>query len=165
RSYAVDFAGSRLFASNDGGKSCTPLPARGLPDLAPATPRNREAQAPLAANPARAGEIWLKVSGALYRSSDGGASFERRSSPDIDVEQFGLGRGSVFAIARRGSLRAIFRSDDSGASWTRINDDAHQWGLRFRAIAGDPQRPGRVYLATDGRGLFYADPSPPRAEP
>jgi len=165
RFYAVDFAGSRLFASNDGGKSFTPLPARGLPDLAPATPRNREAQAPLAANPARAGEIWLKVSGALYRSSDGGASFERRSSPDIDVEQFGLGRGSVFAIARRGSLRAIFRSDDSGASWTRINDDAHQWGLRFRAIAGDPQRPGRVYLATDGRGLFYADPSPPRAEP
>jgi xyloglucan-specific exo-beta-1,4-glucanase len=165
RFYAVDFVASRLFASVDGGKSFTPLPARGLPDLAPALPRNREAQAPLAADPSRAGEIWLKVSGALYRSRDGGRSFERRTAPDIDIEQFGLGRGSVFAITRKGQLRAIFRSQDSGASWTRINDDAHQWGLRFRAIAGDPRRRGRVYLATDGRGLFYGDPSPPPARP
>ena len=41
----------------------------------------------------------------------------------------------------------------------RINDDAHQWGLRFRAISGDPRRYGRVYIATDGRGLLYGDPA------
>jgi hypothetical protein len=26
---------------------------------------------------------------------------------------------------------ALYRSIDGGGSWTRINDDRHQWGLRF----------------------------------
>ena len=30
--------------------------------------------------------------------------------------------------------------------------------MRFRAVSGDPRRYGRVYVATDGRGLLYGDP-------
>jgi hypothetical protein len=52
----------------------------------------------------------------------------------------------------------VWRSEDGGASWLRINDDAHRWGRRFRAISGDPRVYGRVYIATDGRGLLYGDP-------
>jgi hypothetical protein len=52
----------------------------------------------------------------------------------------------------------VWRSLDGGLNWSRINDDAHQWGLRFRAVSGDPRRFGRVYLATDGRGILYGDP-------
>jgi cellulase/cellobiase CelA1 len=51
----------------------------------------------------------------------------------------------------------VFRSDDGGASWVRINDDAHQYGNIGAAITGDPRVYGRVYLATNGRGVLYAD--------
>ena len=45
----------------------------------------------------------------------------------------------------------------AGELWFNL-DDQHQWGLRFRAISGDPRRYGRAYIATDGRGLLYGDP-------
>jgi photosystem II stability/assembly factor-like uncharacterized protein len=55
-------------------------------------------------------------------------------------------------------LKAIWRSDDDGATWIRVNDDQHQYGLRFRCIAGDPRVFGRVYVGTDGRGILYGEP-------
>ena len=84
---------------------------------------------------------------------------------DTRIEQFGLGHPAPDGIHPR-TLRD--RRDrqparglalaDGGARWVRINDDQHQWGLRFRAISGDPRRYGRVYIAIDGRGLLYGDP-------
>jgi photosystem II stability/assembly factor-like uncharacterized protein len=52
----------------------------------------------------------------------------------------------------------IFRSTDMGKTWKRINDDDHQYGWRFRCIAGDPRVFGRVYIGTDGRGIVYGEP-------
>ena len=40
----------------------------------------------------------------------------------------------------------------------RINDDQHQYGWIGQAVTGDPRIYGRVYLATNGRGILYADP-------
>jgi hypothetical protein len=46
----------------------------------------------------------------------------------------------------------------SGAkTWLRINDNAHQWGYIGDAITGDPRIHGRVYLATNGRGIQYGE--------
>jgi photosystem II stability/assembly factor-like uncharacterized protein len=56
-------------------------------------------------------------------------------------------------------IYGIFRSDDAGITWTRINDDAHQFGS-LDVIAGDPRIYGRVYLGTSGRGILYGDISP-----
>jgi photosystem II stability/assembly factor-like uncharacterized protein len=53
--------------------------------------------------------------------------------------------------------RGFFRSTDRGATWARINDDQHQWGLVLH-ITGDPKQFGRVYVGTHGRGTFYGDP-------
>jgi hypothetical protein len=50
----------------------------------------------------------------------------------------------------------LFRSDDDGRHWQRIDDDAHRYG-RIRIIAGDPRVHGRVYLGTHGRGIVYGD--------
>ena len=164
--YAIDFATSRMFVSSDGARSFHAARAAGLPrNFAPDRPRNRESQFPLKATPGRAGQLWLKLGGRLFRSDDFGASFSAASGDDIDIELFGLGRAAaagrtptLFAIGTKGGIRGVWRSDDGGAHWLRINDDRHQWGLRFRAISGDPRIHGRVYVATDGRGLFYGDP-------
>ena len=41
-----------------------------------------------------------------------------------------------------------------------MNDDRHQYGTRFRCLAGDPRIFGRVYVGTDGRGILYGEPVP-----
>ena len=65
---------------------------------------------------------------------------------------------TLFTTARIGGVRGIFSSDDSGRSWTRINDDQHQYAWTGAAITGDPRVYGRVYVATNGRGIVYGDP-------
>lgn len=166
RFYAIDFDRSRLLASRDGARSFQPVVAAGLPRVFSGDrPRNREAQPALQATPGRAGELWLLLGGRLFRSTNFGASFAQASGSDITVELFGLGHAApgkdlpaLYSVGTKSGFRGVWRSDDGGASWARINDDAHQWGLRFRAISGDPRTYGRVYLATDGRGIFYGDP-------
>ena len=65
---------------------------------------------------------------------------------------------ALYAIAERDGVLGIYRSDDAGQSWLRVNDDQHEYGRRYRAVAGDPRIPGRVYVATDGRGVVYGEP-------
>ena len=159
RFYAVDLALGRLVASRDGGMTFAPIRGQGLPsDLATVRRRpHREQPSPLVAAPGRAGELWLQVGQQLWRSTDFGESFTDASG-DLAVELFGLGKGAVYAIGTRGGTRGIWRSDDLGQSWRRIDDDAHRWGGRYRVISGDPRIAGRVYVGTDGRGIFYGDP-------
>jgi hypothetical protein len=113
----------------------------------------------------KAGELWFLVGGRLYRSTDAAQSFVPASRPDINIQLFGLGKAApgasgpaLYAVGQKGALKAIWRSTDGGSNWSRINDDQHQWGLRFRMLSGDPRTFGRVYLATDGRGILYGEP-------
>ena len=46
----------------------------------------------------------------------------------------------------------VYRSDDEGITWTRIDDDDHRYGGVAR-IAADTSVYGRVFLA--GRGMNY----------
>ena len=69
----------------------------------------------------------------------------------------GIDYPALFAIGSKDALKGIWRSDDAGASWLRVNDDRHQYGTRFRCISGDPRVFGRVYVGTDGRGILYGD--------
>jgi hypothetical protein len=50
----------------------------------------------------------------------------------------------------------IYRSDDGGASWTRFNDDAHQYG-GIGVMAADQNIYGRIYFSGTGRGLIYTN--------
>src|SRR5699024_5336940 len=64
---------------------------------------------------------------------------------------------TIFTSAQRDGERGIFRSVDGGETWQRINDDQHQWGVTNAAITGDPDEFGRVYIATNGRGIIVGD--------
>lgn len=61
------------------------------------------------------------------------------------------------AHARR-DIGGTYRSDDTAKTWVRINDDHHQWGWTGEVVVGDPRVYGRVYLATNGRGIQYGEP-------
>ncbi|HUC84970.1 MAG TPA: hypothetical protein VL970_07245, partial [Candidatus Acidoferrales bacterium] len=68
------------------------------------------------------------------------------------------GRSSpaLFLAGAVSGVRALFRSDDRGTSWVRINDDQHQYGY-ISHVTGDPRIYGRVYFGTGGRGIIYGD--------
>ncbi|MDF0546648.1 hypothetical protein PX699_30300 [Sphingobium sp. H39-3-25] len=167
RFYALDFVANKIVRSDDSGVSFHPVASDGLPaDLSPARVQGREAANPLVAVPGSPGELWLLLGTDLYRSIDAGDHWEK-ATQGIAIQHYGLGKGapegrwpSLYAIGTYQGNRGIFRSVDGGARWSRINDDAHQWGLRLRVIVGDLRRFGRVYLGTDGRGILFGDPAP-----
>ena len=55
----------------------------------------------------------------------------------------------------------MYRSTDAGASWQRINDDAHQFGGPGNGefVMGDMNVEGLVYMSTVGRGIVYGMPA------
>jgi photosystem II stability/assembly factor-like uncharacterized protein len=161
--YAFDPAAGTLYTSADGGASFTAA-RTGLPAGTGAEQTSSLPQ--LHTVPGRAGDLWLTGGdGKLYHSTDGGKTFVPVTSVGT-VATLGFGRAApgasypaIYLTGIVGRVQAIFRSDDGGASWARINTGAQQWGWTGQAIAGDPRVFGRVYLATNGRGIMYGDPA------
>jgi xyloglucan-specific exo-beta-1,4-glucanase len=162
--YALDFSKGAVYVSTDRGESFTPIASHGLPDISGDTPRNREAMWPLRATLDQEGDLWYMTQSGLFNSADGGASFSPvERTPSILALSFGKAAAgssypTIFCLGTLNDVNAVWRSDDGGASWVRINDDRHQWGTRFRSIAADPRIFGRVYIGTDGRGILYGTP-------
>lgn len=163
--YALDFQTRAWRVSTDGAETFFQIDSTGLPDVAPDRPTWREQSFPLKATPGHDGHLWLVSRQGLHHSANGGISWEKVDG-GFGVEMLDFGKppsGStyptLFAVGWRDQTRGVFRSDDRGRSWIRVNDDAHEYGRRYRAIAGDPRVFGRVYLATDGRGVVYGEPT------
>lgn len=152
------FSAGTFYVSTDGGKTFT-AQATGLPS---------SGKVRMTAVPGVAGDVWL-AGGAdggghgLWHPTDRGATFTRISGVDR-ADAIGLGKAdpgasypALYASAQIGGVRGIFRSNDAGATWQRSDDDQHQWGWTGAAITGDPRVYGRVYVATNGRGVQYGD--------
>ncbi|WP_412075821.1 RICIN domain-containing protein [Streptomyces xanthophaeus] len=148
-------ADGTLYASTDGGATFT---AR-----ATNLPAGR-----LTAVPGIAGDLWISGGGkGLLRSTDGGRTFTTLTTVS-SASALGFGKAApgadyqaLYLIGTVKDVTGVFRSTDKGATWFRVNDDAHQWGSigGVGVIAGDPDTYGRVYVGTNGRGLQYGDPS------
>ncbi|MFD5519218.1 cellulose binding domain-containing protein [Streptomyces sp. NPDC127066] len=155
------FKSGRFYVSSDGGATFTASAAGNLPT---------GDSARFKALPGTKGDVWLAGGASdgaygLWHSTDGGATFAKLSNVD-QADTIGFGKAAtgasyqtLYTSAKIGGVRGIFRSTDKGASWTRVNDDAHQWGWTGAAITGDPRVYGRVYVATNGRGIVYGDTS------
>ncbi|WP_030105682.1 xyloglucanase [Actinoalloteichus caeruleus] len=154
------FSGGTFYVSVDGGASFTATSASGLPS---------SGDVRFKAVPGRAGDVWL-AGGApghygLWRSTNQGSSFSRVAGVE-EADNIGFGRAApgeaypaLYSSAKVNGVRGIYRSDDAGGTWLRINDDDHQWAWTGAAITGDPRVHGRVYIATNGRGIIYGDPT------
>jgi photosystem II stability/assembly factor-like uncharacterized protein len=148
-------AGGTLYASTDGGATFT--------NRATNLPAGR-----LTAVPGLAGDLWIADGGkGLLHSTDGGRTFTTLTTVQ-SASALGFGKAApgasyqaLYLIGTVKDVTGVFRSTDQGATWLRVNDDAHQWGAigGVGVIAGDPDTYGRVYVGTNGRGLQYGDPS------
>ncbi|KAF3764125.1 family 74 glycoside hydrolase [Cryphonectria parasitica EP155] len=160
--YACD--SGTFYISTDGGKSYNGSVGSsiGLPAGQCALP---------VVNFNKAGELWLPLgSNGLYHSSDFGSTWEAVGPSGLEADYFSVGMAAPSTnstavtlflwgrVASSGadSVDGLYRSDDSGTSWARVNDDSHQYGGPTM-ILGDPRVYGRVFIGTSGRGIIFAD--------
>lgn len=149
--YVYDHKVGNILISADGGKNYSPV-VKGLPTLQPWD--NSE----LAAAPGQPRDLWLAGPFGLLHSA--GAAKPMVNIKDVSEAwhiSFGkAGPGSnypaVFMSGRVKGLSGIWRSDDEGKTWVRINDDVHRFN-DGGAIAGDPMEYGTVYVARGAGGI------------
>ena len=160
--YAYDTVHGVVYSSTDGGATFSTA-SSGLPTFP-----SYQAFGPLIrAVPGQEGDLWLAGgAGGLRHSVDSGATFTTVATVQSALLiGFGMAAPSqtypaLFLVGTVGGAYGFFQSDDQGNTWTRINDDKHQFAAIY-CITGDPRKYGRVYVGTGGRGAVYADPSSP----
>jgi hypothetical protein len=157
RFYIYDSLGGRAFFSSDGAAHFTESRS-GLPAL----PDYNLVAGSVHAVPGVEGDVWITTGKELFRSTDSGKTYDSLASVDESIA-LGFGKAApgrsypaVFLIGKVGGVVGFFRSDDSGATWVRINDDRHQYGFA-NVITGDPRVYGRAYIGTGGRGIVFGD--------
>lgn len=175
--YAYDSGGARwtntngsFYYSTDGGKTFTKSTDATLNGLSFQSYYSTW----LAVNPYVEGDVWLTNGDNVFHSTDSGvtwtklttmastpAGYNHYNGPTFyGAQRIALGKpvpgssysAAVYLVGTVGGVAGVFRSDDAGATWKRINDDAHQWG-GVGALAADHNVAGRVYLAA--RGVLY----------
>jgi xyloglucan-specific exo-beta-1,4-glucanase len=155
-------ANGTFYSSIDGGQTFAATGASNLP------PAGTSAQ--FKATPGRQGDIWLAGGSTttvygIWHSVDSGNSFFKLSDVDA-ASTIGFGKPAPFhkypalySSAEVSGVWGIYRSDDAGFNWKRINDNQHQYALTNSTITGDPRIYGRIYFGTNGRGIIYGDPA------
>ncbi len=126
----------------------------------------------LAVNPYVEGDLWLADANNLWHSVDSGVTWTRLPGTLVgtgNTTQHGAMKvalgvpaaGSAYSAAiyflgrplvAGNHVYGVYRSDDAGAHWTRIDDDDHRYG-GVGGIAADTRVYGRVFLS--GRGMNY----------
>jgi photosystem II stability/assembly factor-like uncharacterized protein len=164
-----------LYKTTDGGRSWTRVLAisddTGVSDIA-FDPRNPDVV--YAAAWQRRRHVWTVISGgpesALYKTTDGGASFCRlsRGLPSVDLGRIGLAVSPIdpdviYAILEAADGQGgFFRSTDRGESWEKRSDHTTP-GLYYTEIFADPHRFDRVYsmdvrlAVTDDGGTSFRE--------
>ncbi|HSW08170.1 MAG TPA: hypothetical protein VLK61_26630, partial [Aquabacterium sp.] len=158
--YLHDVANGQILVSVDGGRSFKPS-IEGLPKL------EAWQSAQLVCAPGTVRDLWLALPDGLLRIP----GLEQPAKTIRGVAEpwmIALGKGvngaayhSVYVWGKVmvGGIESegLFRSDDAGASFKRINDERYRFG-RLLSMAADPLEHGTVYLAAHGRGVLVGRP-------
>jgi photosystem II stability/assembly factor-like uncharacterized protein len=168
-----------VYRSTDGGKTwvhtLAPTPWTGVNDIA-ADPRNPSI---LFASAWEARQwpwqsYFTEISGSgsgIYRSEDGGSHWRKLSGGGWPNGP--LGRISLAATRKAGKLRVyavvdskqnggLWRSDDGGARWRRVNSEKAYASYYFNRVTADPRDPDVVYLT--GQSMRRCDEGGARCE-
>jgi xyloglucan-specific exo-beta-1,4-glucanase len=164
--YIHNLSNGQMFVSSNKGVSFSVLGTPG----ATSTPW---VQTYIRTVPGYEGHVWVPLVGnGLKYSTDHGATYTKLSNVTY-CSAVGIGKAdvsatypTVFIWGTVGGVRGMFVSTDKGATWTRVNDNAHQFG-GTTIIFGDMNIFGRVYMSgVSGRGVIYFDaPTTPTSSP
>jgi photosystem II stability/assembly factor-like uncharacterized protein len=158
--YAHDRANGQILVSVDGGRSFKPG-ITGLPKL------QFWQTAHLICAPGTIRDLWLALPDGLLHLP--GLDQPTRTVRDVaEAWMVAVGKAapkapyhSVYVWGRVNVddeiSEGLFRSDDAGASFRRINDDRHRYG-RLLSMTADPLEHGTLYLAPHGRGVIVGRP-------
>jgi photosystem II stability/assembly factor-like uncharacterized protein len=124
--------------------------------------------------PWTAGNSYSGPGSGLYKSTDGASTWRQltRGLPTWNDHLGRIGFGiapsdsnRIYALADSPKLGGLYRSDDAGESWERINTDDRLWGRGddFACVRVDPKDKDKLYVAnvsayrsTDGGKNFTA---------
>jgi photosystem II stability/assembly factor-like uncharacterized protein len=122
--------GGGIYKSTDGGSTWTQLTA-GLP-------KEGIGRTGIAVAPSNPRRVYAVVDCLVPEAAAAGAAAPPQPTA-------GGGRGGAPPVPMQGGF---FRSDDSGATWTRMSSDQALWGRGwyFEKVAVDPRNPDVVYV-------------------
>jgi len=150
------YGNDKVYVSSDGGKSFEKVAT----DLFLMEDR-------LCVSPTEEGTFYLPAGAGLYKTTDYGATFTKYEGVKV-CDGVSLGKAKndgdpyviyIYGTVSDNSTKGIYMSEDDGATWTRVNDDAHRFGGLGNGdwICGDLNVYGRVYMSTVGLGICYCD--------
>jgi photosystem II stability/assembly factor-like uncharacterized protein len=157
--YTLDYRAGKFFASTNGAATFVATQTN-----LPVAESGYDAGI-VCVTPGREGDVWVCFrKDGLCHSTDAGVTLNKMNGVQ-EASSLGFGKAArgqnypaLYLAGKVNEVQALFRSDDAGATWTRINDDQHQFGW-ISHVTGDPRIYGRVYFATGGRGIIYGDPA------
>ena len=162
--YYYDWDGS-FSITTDGGANWCVVNNTSLPTSSSIWNKSRLISIPGLDN---AGHLWININEELWHSTNSGQTWENYSSlysvNDVYALSFGKGLNNDYeALYIYGSIDGIsgdflYRSDDIGISWIKINNPAEKeiWG-DSKLIAGDRNIAGRLYASVSGQGVVFGD--------
>jgi len=103
------------------------------------------------AETARPGELWAPTCNWVYQSLDGGESW-RRFVNGLDERRVTSFQALPWGRLLSGTVAGLYTSDDGGKSWKRTTTPE----LSVAALAHHPARPARVFLGTEGSGVWVS---------
>ncbi|KAL9625686.1 MAG: hypothetical protein Q9160_000004 [Pyrenula sp. 1 TL-2023] len=144
-------SGAAFFVSNSSGAAFTQTTKLGSSTTVNA----------IVANPAVKGDVWASTDKGLFHSTDTGRTFTQISGPTIGWA-FDLGKSSansygynIFGFFGVNGKNTLYVSKDVGKTWSAISDAGHGFGsAASNPVAADKDVEGRVFVGTNGRGVF-----------
>lgn len=154
--YAYNSSDGFLYNSTDGGLNFVKLGSAGTGGATT-----------FCTAPGIEGHIWIALNNnGLKYSTNSGTNFSSTTVSVCNALAFGKTAPGgtyptlfIWGKPTAGSTSGMYRSNDQGTNWVRVNDDAHEYGGRGNAgiIEGDKNVYGRVYMSSVGRGVLYMD--------
>ncbi|HEY7095819.1 MAG TPA: glycoside hydrolase [Terriglobales bacterium] len=104
------------------------------------------------------GGAYSAAGSGLYKSTDGGATW-RQLTKGLPTWSDGLGRigigvapsdgQRIYALVDSRATSGLYRSDNAGESWERVNSDERIWGRGddFACVRVDPKDKNTIYVA------------------
>lgn len=146
-----------LYATTNGGATWSQQNATAIPA--------KNSYLFVAARPGTPGEVWVSLdNNGLYKTTNGGTTFTKVTALTTSTAfswgapATGTSTPTVYSYGTISGIKGLYRSTDLGVNWDRIDNGTQVFPAGVKALAGDRQVFGRIYVGTGGRGVLYGQP-------